>query len=305
MTDFRTRRTPRAIAAALSILIAASGVAPAAPGVSQAAREFVELLFRKGGREAAERLSREAAENTVEATVAKYGPRASQAIMDGGLKLVEAGMRYGDDVMRVAVDATPAARRVLALEPERMLPLVRELGGEAIEIEAKSPGLARRVFANFDDDGARRIARQVPSEDLPRLLTYAEKADTPATRVILLEAYEREGASLFKRIPASLVLASGLSAGVLYGTHRGTAPFQALADSIRNDPETRRTAINWGFAILAGICLLITVSMLNFFRFAPWQTSQTASTSDGMATPAKVLDADGGPHAGNDSEDRR
>ena len=118
--------------------------------------------------------------------------------------------------MRAAVEATPLARRALALRPREILPLVRELGTEAAELEAKSPGLARRVFASFGDDGARQIARQVPAEDLPRLLAYAEKADTPETRRVLLQAYEKEGPAFFERIPPKLVLASGLSVATIY-----------------------------------------------------------------------------------------
>jgi hypothetical protein len=253
-----------------ALLLSASWPTVAAPGVSQAVREVVELVFRKGTREVAERVSREAAEQSVEAAATKYGPRAVQAVADGGLELIEAGTKYGDDVMRVAVEASPAARRVLALEPERMLPLVRELGEESIEIEAKSPGLARRVFANFGEDGARQIAKNVPADDLPRLLTYAEKSDAPATRVLLLEAYEKEGASLFQRIPASLVLASGLSATMLYGTHRLTAPIQAMGDAIEKSPELARDATLRFVWILGAALLLATVFVLSSFRLTPW-----------------------------------
>ena len=252
------------------LLLSASWPTVAAPGVSQAVREIVELVFRKGTREVAERVSREAAEQSVEAAATKYGPRAVQAVADGGLELIEAGTKYGDDVMRVAVEASPAARRVLALEPERMLPLVRELGEEAIEIEAKSPGLARRVFTNFGDDGARQIARNVPADDLPRLLTYAEKADAPATRVLLLQAYEKEGASLFQRIPASLVLASGLSATMLYATHRVTTPIQAMGNAIEKSPELARDATLRFVWILGAASVLATVFILASFRLTPW-----------------------------------
>jgi hypothetical protein len=251
---------------------ASTGSACAAPGVSQLVREAVEFAFKKSGREVAEQASREAVEQSVEAGVKKYGPRAAQAVAEGGVELVEATAKYGDDVMRVAVEATPAARRVLALEPGRMLPLVRELGEEALEIEAKSPGLARRAFTTFGDDGARQIARQVPADDLPRLLKYAEQADTPETRRLLLDAYKREGTSIFERIPASLVLATGLSASMIYGTHRATAPLDATADAIRDNPDIARDTANgfvWVFGIVA---VLATVFVLSAFRLTPWHS---------------------------------
>ena len=284
------------------LLLSASWPTVAAPGVSQAVREIVELVFRKGTREVAERVSREAAEQSVEAAATKYGPRAVQAVADGGLELIEAGTKYGDDVMRVAVEASPAARRVLALEPERMLPLVRELGEEAIEIEAKSPGLARRVFTNFGDDGARQIARNVPADDLPRLLTYAEKADAPATRVLLLQAYEKEGASLFQRIPAALVLASGLSATMLYGTHRLTSPIQAMGDAIGKSPELARDATLRFVWILGAALLLATVFVLSSFRLTPWH-ARTGNGNTRSEEPGKSSErGESSPNANPDSQ---
>lgn len=263
----------------------------AAPGVSQLVREAVEFAFKKSGQEVAERASREAVEQSVEAGVKKYGPRAAQAVAEGGVELVEATAKYGDDVMRVAVEATPAARRVLALEPGRMLPLVRELGEEALEIEAKSPGLARRAFTTFGDDGARQIARQVPADDLPRLLKYAEQADTPETRRLLLDAYKKEGPSIFERIPASLVLATGLSASMIYGTHRATAPLDATADAIRDNPDIARDTANgfvWVFGIVA---ILATIFVLSAFRLTPWHANRPHSPPTAGNPPAQPSSA--------------
>jgi len=288
-------RSVRSIALVIAALVSTTGVASAAPGVSQIVREAVEFAFKKSSREAVERASREAVEQSVEAGVVKFGPRAAQAVADGGVELVEAAAKYGDDVMRVAVEATPAARRALALQPSRMLPLVREFGDEAIEIEAKSPGLARRVFAAFGDDGGRQIAKQVPAEDLPRLLTYAEKADTPETRRILLEVYKKDGPTIFEKIPAGLVLATGLSASMLYGTHRVTAPLDATGDAIRNSPELARETAH-GFLWVFGIVAVITaVFVLSAFRLTPWHaarrpTADTAAKGNAFATEAPSPD---------------
>lgn len=235
------------------------------------------MAFKKSSRELTETAAREAAEEAVETGMAKYGPRAARAVADGGVELVEAAAKHGDDVIRVAVEATPVARRLIALEPGRVMPLVRELGVEAIEIEAKSPGLARRVFTTFGDDGARQIARQVPAEDMPRLLAYAEKTDTVATRRLLLEVYKKEGPSIFRRIPPSLVLATGLSASMLYGTHRVTAPLDATGDAIRDNPDIAGEFARGLIWILGLVAFLITVSLLGAFRLTPWHAAKPRS----------------------------
>ena len=278
MTTLDTRRLFVSLGLAVAYVLLAAGGARAIPGVDTLVREAVEMAFKKSGREVVERATREAAEEAVEKGVAKYGPRAAQAVADGGMELLEASAKYGDDVMRVAVEASPAARRALALQPARMVPLVRELGEEALELEAKSPGLARRMFTSFGDDGARQIARRVPAEDMPRLLSYAEKADTPETRRLLLEAYKKEGPYIFQRIPASLVLATGLSASMIYATHRATAPLDATADAIRDNPDIARDTANgfiWVFGIVA---ILATTFVLSAFRLTPWHTARSAAT---------------------------
>ena len=262
---------------ALTVGLTIPRVAPAAPVAGVLVREAVEMAFKKGSQEAVERVSREAVQLSVEAGVAKYGPRAAQAVVDGGLELVEASAEYGDDVMRAAVEATPLARRALALRPREILPLVRELGTEAAELEAMSPGLARRVFASFGDDGARQIARQVPAEDLPRLLAYAEKADTPETRRVLLQAYEKEGPAFFERIPPKLVLASGLSVATIYGVHRLTAPMAAAGDAIRDKPEAAGHFLDGVLWVFFAVAMLATVFILASFRLTPWHAARQAS----------------------------
>jgi hypothetical protein len=129
--------------------------ASAAPGVSVAVREALAVAARKSGREIAEASAREAAERVLERSVVRFGGKALVAAGDGGLELIEATAKYGDDVMRFAVDASPAARRVLALSAEEILPLARRLGPEAIELEARAPGVTGKVFATFGEDAGK------------------------------------------------------------------------------------------------------------------------------------------------------
>lgn len=149
-----------------------------------------------------------------------------------------------------------------AVDADSLAPVVREIGPEALKLEAKAPGIAERVVTNFGPDGARKIATTTPAEDLPRLIAYAERADTPATRQALLEAYEKEGPSLFQRIPPKLVLAGGLTAAMVYGTHRATAPLAALGGQIERDPGLARRTLDWAAAIGGSAMLLLTAGVM-------------------------------------------
>lgn len=279
-------RTPT-IARVVSLAVMLAACVPTQAGSrASLVREALEQASRCSGRELAEQAARESAEQAVESAVKRYGPKAAEAIADGGLELVEAGVRYGDDVMRIAVEAGPAARRTLALDAGNLVPMVRELGPEALEIEARSPGLARKVFANFGSDGARTIATTVPADDLPRLVAYAERADSPQTRQLLLETYAKEGPVIFQRIPPKLVLAGGLSAAMLYGTHRATAPFAAVGERITNDPDLARRTIDWMAIIGGGILALVTTACL--WRFGLLRGPRSAPVPPGDDAPGRA-----------------
>jgi len=243
----------------------------AGPAVKTTIREALELASHKSGRKITETSVRETTERTLEHSTSRYGDKALAAAGDGGLELIEATTKYGDDVMRLAVDATPAARRVFALNTEALLPLARRVGPDALELEAKVPGLAGSVFSTFGDDAGKIIAKHVPPDDIPRLLKYAEKADSQPTRDLLLQAYQKEGKTLFERIPAKLVLAGGLTAAMLYGTHRITEPAQAAAEQIRKGPDIAKHALSQFIAWGAVVILLVIFLLLWRFGLMPWQ----------------------------------
>jgi len=163
---------------------------------------------------------------------------------------------------------------------------VTKLGAEAVELEVKAPGLTRTVFTVFGDDAARKIATTVPAEDLPRLVSYAERADTPQTRALLLEAYEREGRSLFERIPAKLVLTGGLTTAMIYGTHRASAPMAALGTQIENNPDLAGRALDWMALIGGAVVLLVTTVLLRWLGLFRRRQPAAAPNTPARAAPA-------------------
>jgi hypothetical protein len=160
-----------------------------------------------------------------------------------------------------------------------LLPLARRVGVESLELEAKAPGLSSRVFQVFGDDAGKAIAKSVPREDVPRLLKYGELADSPKTRQMLLGAYEKEGRSLFERVPPKIVLASGLSAAMLLGTYEVTAPDRALAKSIEDNPGMAQAILSQKVAWSALLTILVVGILLWRFGLMPWQRKVIRATS--------------------------
>jgi hypothetical protein len=264
----------------------ASSFVSAAPGITMAVREAIELASKKSGREIAEVSAREAAERSLENSAVKFGDKVLVAAGDGGLELIEASSKYGDDVMKFAVEASPAARRVLALNAEALLPLARRVGADALELEAKAPGLSAKLFAVFGDDAGKVIAKSVPADDLPRLLAYAEKSDSSATRKLLLESYQKEGKTIFERIPPTLVLAGGLTSAMLYGTHRLTKPALALANMITGDPKLAAEIAKYGIVVVACLVALVILLLMSRFNLMPWNRKSDRQSAAPVADKA-------------------
>jgi len=236
--------------------------------------EIIEQLIKRGGKEVVEQSSRKVAAETLERLTKTYGNNVLKIVDDAGFELLEAVPKYGDDIIKISMKTSPEGRRVFAKNIPELFPLAKRIGPEAIELEAKSPGLSKQIFNVFGDDAGKAIAKNVPLEDIPRLLKYAEKADLPATKKLLLEKYNKEGKMLFERVPPKLILYSGLSASMLYGTHQATAPIRAVANAINENPDVAQRAVSLFGLCAATLILIVIILLLWRFDLMPWHRKQ-------------------------------
>jgi len=252
------------------------------------------------GREIAEHALQKSAKREVRNTVYQWDAATlrplvkrfgTETLTEVGDDLVIAALEHGDDVISLAARVSPKARRVFAQRVPELLPIARRLGPEILELEAKSPGIARQIHLCFGDQATRQIARTVPAEDLPRLLKYGQSADAPATKKLLLKKYAAEGADLFRRVPPSLVLAGGLSASMLYGAHRVTEPTVAVGEQIRKSPALAKHTAS--LIIYAGGAMGLLFGVLLFWRFRlmPWHGKRKQSVADSHAKEQSVARA--------------
>ncbi len=213
--------------------------------VAHVADEAVELFAKRAARASVLDSSSVGVRAFTERLASKFGDDAVRlAMRDGGPELIEAVAIHGDDLMELAMKASPAGRRALAGCASELLPHIRRVGISVLELEANAPGLASRFIRVFGDETTVALAKSVPKEDLPRLLRMAESADSPATRDLLVKGYADRGAALLDKIPPKLVVASGLSAAMVIVAWEGTSPFRSIASSIEENPDLAREAIN-------------------------------------------------------------
>lgn len=283
-----TNATVPHLGVAVLMLFGTFAAGPTAASVpATVAKEVIEATVdraaTRSGRSLEGAAARRAATEQVGRLAVDHGSDVLKVVEDSGLELLEALPRFGDELLQLAKGATPAARRALALNPDELVPLARRVGMDAIELEARVPGQAANVFRIFGDDGGKTVARTVRTEDLPRIIKYGEMADSSATRKLLLETYQKEGASLFRRIPPKLVLASGLTAAMLYGTHE-------LTKAIRNQPDILRGIVNHATTVLGGVALLTVLLLLWRFGLMPWHRTQPKANSARGANAHSHLD---------------
>lgn len=285
----------------LSLIAALPSVPAAASPLTLLVRETVERACVVSGREAVERGARESIEHAVAGAVRRQGPAAARAVQHGGLELLEAAARHGDEVLTLAKQVGPAGQRVLALEADRLLPLARQYGPTVLDLEARAPGLGGRVFKTFGTELAPAVAREAATEDLPRLLLAAGRADSPATRAMLWQGYKQGGGEFLERIDWKVVMAVGASAAVIHAAHRTTAPFDAAGDVMRENPELTAETVarvagwagfGWGILPPAVVgCLLWR------FGLMPWHRSRAEAERSESRRDAESSESNTKSHA--------
>lgn len=243
MTNIILKKTKIRIAVLLCawmLLSATTTQAFIAPAVKMSAKhldvvlEFAAKVSGKTLTPAARKLALTQLRNAV----VKHGDEAILVARKGGIELITAAGKYGDDVWKFASKA-PEGARALAMHPQELLPLTRRIGTEVIQIEAKAPGLAKQVVRNFGDDGVRYFGKHVPAGDATRLVGYAEKADSTATRQMLLEVYQKGGTHFLDKLSWKHIMAGGLSASMITAAYQISDGVQeGLTTVAENSPET-------------------------------------------------------------------
>lgn len=237
--------------------------------VVREAAQAVETAALRSGRTFESEAAKKVAIAEAERLASAHGKGVLRVVEDGGLEIMPPITKYGDDFVKIAAQASPAGRRALAMNAPDILPLARRVGVDVVELEAKAPGQASHVFQLFGDDAGKAVAKTVRTEDLPRLIKYGEKADNEGTRKLLLETYQKEGPSLFERIPPKVILAGGLSSAMLLGTYGAGAEDRAKADVLQNNPDIAKAVMLHAATvngIVGGVILLVLILVL-LWRF--------------------------------------
>lgn len=238
--------------------------------------ETLELAAKRSGRTLGEgtkiALSREMLKNS-----ARYGDDVLPLVRNGGLEVLEQGIRHGDDFWRLC-KAVPEASRSLALHSEQLLPLAKKMGPDILKIEARAPGLSVRFAEEFGESCVHYIARHSP-EEAPRLLGYMAKADSPATKKLFAETVvkSKDPSAFLQALNWKNIMAGGLTTAAIVSAYKVS---DGLQEGLKN-PEAAEHVTNtalapfrYGLYLLFAI-LLIPVVVKSIIRgIAIWKKSK-------------------------------
>lgn len=210
----------------LLMAIAGACLAHAGP-----ASRVVSRIAIAAGDEALERGAREAAESAAAGAVKRLGIEgAEQAARRGGVALLQAGAKHGDEFWDLA-RRVPEASRYLASQPDQALALARRYGDDAVRLESRLPGVGRDAAQMFGKDRLGTLAQASPVE-AGALVSFAKRADTAATRDALFDTWRRRGGAVLTELDKHkvLILTAGLTMGMIKVA-------DGLEDGVRSIPE--------------------------------------------------------------------
>jgi hypothetical protein len=158
------------------LLLATVCAQPAAAQKAKAAKETVEYVLKKFGKEAAQESSEKLAAKT-EALAIKHGDEVFAAVKKTGprgLKLIDEAGPNGQEAARLLGKFGDEARPIVS-NPSR-LALAGKYGDEATEAMIKHPEIAEPVVAAYGKAGAKAMS-EVGVENGRRLATMVDTGD--------------------------------------------------------------------------------------------------------------------------------
>ena len=241
--------------AILFVIFSASASLMAFPA-GKVLQETIELAAKVSGKTLS-RASSQAAVNALTKAAQRYGDDVIRLTRAGGLEALDAGAKYGDGFWRLAKRATPEGARSLALHADELMPLAKRFGDDFLRLEGKVPGLGAEAVRLFGDDSVSMLAK-APASDLPRLVGFARRSDSPEATRLLLEKYSKHGSAFLDKLNWKQIMASGLSVAAITAAYKISDGVETGIEIIAEKHPDRfkeslsviTAPVRWGIVIL-------------------------------------------------------
>ena len=249
------------VLSAAAVLFAALLPEARAAGGGIAARavaETVETAAKRSGR-ILDAGMKKTLEKRLFGLAARYGDDVLPAVRRGGLEAMEEGAKHGEGFWKLC-RRNPKAARLLALRADELLPLVRRIGDEALEVELRAPGSAALIAREFGDAAVRHLAK-APRSDIVKLLGYAARADSPATKRLLFRSYRnaRRPPRFLEALDWKRIMATGLSAAAITAAYKTS---DGLQQGLRDPRAAEAVAVRAATLLVGTFCGIVVILLL-------------------------------------------
>jgi hypothetical protein len=189
--------------------------------------EGIELIFKQGGKETAEELSKLGGRAAVRQTLQKAANEGGESLV---LRTTAYGIEQGPIALRaigrspakmvgaldnVAAELRPAALRAVEREPTALTGLVERFGGDALEAAAKQPGVGTVLGEKLGSEGL-QAAKTLSTDQSIIVARHADEiAKLPAAERAGFFAKLKSNAAgvtgYLERHPKTLLTAAGVA----------------------------------------------------------------------------------------------
>ncbi|MEI6873456.1 MAG: hypothetical protein WCL08_14355, partial [Verrucomicrobiota bacterium] len=189
-----------------------------------------------------------AARQTLEKGLSMYGESAALAARRGGMALVDAAARHGDEVWKLA-KVCEGAPEALAARADTILDVAGRWGRDAACLEIKAPGCGEVLARKLGSAEVGELVSKAAPEEIKRLATLSAQCTAEEARVAV-GLWRQGNTHVLERLTATRIAAYGLSAAAIIAAVQ--VPSEALhflESALTATLGSALAAVSWTFIV--------------------------------------------------------
>jgi hypothetical protein len=229
----------------------------AQPAKASMASELLEKLAVLSGK-ALDPAAHAAARQTLEKGLSMYGESAAFAARKGGMALVEAAARHGDEVWKLA-KICEGAPEALAARADTILEVAGRWGRDAACLEIKAPGCGEVLARKLGSAEVGELVSKAAPEEIKRLAMLSAQCTTEEARVAA-GLWRQGNTHVLERLTAPRIATYGLAvAAVIAAVQVPSEALHFMESALTATLGSTLAALSWIFVIAVLAVLSVPV----------------------------------------------
>jgi hypothetical protein len=256
---------------AAALLISMAALLPVQSALASPRSEAIERIIRIMGSHMGAP-AKATARKTLEKASAKFGAEVLEMTERGGIGLIEAAAKHGDDVWRLA-KLSPDAPKALAARADDLLPLARRYGDSAMLAEIRLPGCGEMLASKLSGSTLRKVATEAGDHELHRLAALGPRCSAHQMEAAAKLA-RPSGKRALEFLTPGRIAASGFASALIIASFKAPEALINLPEIILTGPL--------GPAITVAGWLLVAYLLYLFRKPLFWLARQLGGLGTGL-----------------------